>query len=85
MNVDEKAGSIYNQLQEAQSDKDEIERRKNSLQQMSEYFNSNRESDEYLAPSAAGIEDPLLSSLIQELTTLNTERQQIINNNANLI
>ncbi len=28
-----------------------------------------------------GLDDPLLSSLIEELTTLNAERQQIINNN----
>ena len=48
---------------------------------MEEYFTSNRDSSGFLAPSAMGLEDPLLSSLIQEMTTLNAERQQIINNN----
>jgi capsular exopolysaccharide synthesis family protein len=81
MNVDEKAGNLYNQLQEAESERDEIERRRSSLQQMSDYFNSNRESDDFLAPSAMGIDDPLLSNLIQELTNLTTERQEFINNN----
>lgn len=81
MNVDEKAGNLYNQLQEAETQKDDIERRRSTLQQMLDYFNSSKDSDDFLAPSAMGIEDPLLSGLIQELTTLNTERQQIINNN----
>ncbi|MCP4310800.1 MAG: polysaccharide biosynthesis tyrosine autokinase [Bacteroidetes bacterium] len=81
MNVDEKAGNLYNQLQTSETQKEEIERRKNYLVQMEEYFSSNRDSSGFLAPSAMGLDDPLLSGLIQELTTLTSERQQIINNN----
>ncbi|MCK4750053.1 MAG: polysaccharide biosynthesis tyrosine autokinase, partial [Bacteroidales bacterium] len=81
MNIDEKAGNIYNQLQTSEVQKDEIERRRGYLVQMQDYFSSNRDSTGFLAPSAMGLDDPLLSGLIQQLTTLNAERQQIINNN----
>ncbi len=81
MNIDEKAGNLYNQIQNSQTQKNEIERRRNYLIQMEEYFSSNRDSSGFLAPSSMGLDDPLLSGLIQELTTLNAERQQIINNN----
>jgi tyrosine-protein kinase Etk/Wzc len=81
MNIDEKAGNIYNQLQTAQTQKDDIERRRTYLMQMEDYFSSNRDSSGYLVPSAMGLDDPQLSSLIGELTSMNSERQQIINNN----
>jgi len=81
MNIDEKAGNLYNQIQNAEVQKDEIERRRNYLLQMEEYFSSNRDTSGFLAPSAMGLEDPLLTRLIEDFTTLNAERQQIINNN----
>ncbi len=79
MNIDEKAGNVYNQLQESELERDDIERRRNYLQQMQDYFASN-ESTGMLAPSAAGINDPQLTALIEELTSMATERQQLINN-----
>ena len=81
MNIDEKAGNIYNQIQNAETQRDEIERRRSYLLQMQEYFASDKDSTGFLAPSAMGLQDPLLSGLIEQLTTLNAERQQIINNN----
>jgi len=81
MNIDEKAGRIYNQLQTAETRRDEVERRQSYLIQLDNYFSSSTYSEGSFAPSAMGIDDPLLSSLIGELTTLNNERQQLINNN----
>ena len=81
MNIDEKAGNIYNQLQESETQRDEIQRRLNYLEQMEEYFSSNRDNSGFMAPSAMGLDDPLLSSMIGELTAMNSERQQYINNN----
>ncbi|MFH0758619.1 MAG: polysaccharide biosynthesis tyrosine autokinase [Bacteroidota bacterium] len=81
MNVDEKAEGVYNQLQIAEEKRAEIDRTRNSLVQMSDYFADNDDSNGFMAPSAMGLDDPLLSTLIQDLTTLNTERQQLINNN----
>jgi capsular exopolysaccharide synthesis family protein len=81
MNIDEKAGNLYNQRQTAETQRDEIERRRSYLLQMQDYFESGQDSIGFLAPSAMGLQDPLLSGLIEQLTTLNQERQQIINNN----
>jgi len=81
MNIDEKAENLYSRIQTAEEKKDEVERRRTYLVQMEEYFASNRDSSGFMAPSAMGLDDPLLSRLITELTTLNSERQQIINNN----
>jgi tyrosine-protein kinase Etk/Wzc len=78
MNIDEKAQNIYGQLQTMQNQRDESQRRLNYLQQMNEYFLINKDSSKLLAPSALGLNDPLLNNLIQELTTLNTEKQRII-------
>jgi len=81
MNIDEKAGNIYNQRQAAEAQRDEIQRRRSYLVQMQDYFESDKDTIGFLAPSAMGLQDPLLSGLIEQLTSLNAERQQIINNN----
>jgi len=81
MNIDEKAENIYSQLQASETQQDEIERRRNYLVQMEEYFENNRESADFMAPSAMGLDDPLLGDLISELTSMSSERQQLINNN----
>ncbi len=81
MNIDEKAGNIYNQIQNSEVQKDVIEQRRNYLLQMDEYFSSNRDTSGFMVPSSMGLEDPLLTRLIEDFTTLNSERQQLINNN----
>ena len=81
MNIDEKAGNIYSQRQATEEQRDEVERRRSYLLQMQDYFESDKDSTGFLAPSAMGLDDPLLGGLIEQLTTLNRERQQIINNN----
>ncbi len=45
------------------------------------YFNKNKEFNELIAPSAMGINDPMLNSLIEELIRLNSERVSFIENN----
>lgn len=81
MNIDEKAENLYTERQSTEMQLDDIMRRRSYLLQMQDYFETDKDSTGFLAPSAMGIEDPLLSGLIEQLTTLNTERQQIINNN----
>jgi tyrosine-protein kinase Etk/Wzc len=81
MNIDEKAGNIYSQLQTLTNKKNEIERKMNYLVQMDGYFSNNKDSTKILAPSSLGLEDPLLNSLIQELTKLNAEKSDIISKN----
>ena len=80
MNIDEKAGNIYNQIQTLSVTREETNRRYNYLRQMDDYFTSNKDSSGLLAPSSMGLNDQLLNNLISELTTLNSEKQQIISN-----
>lgn len=78
MSVEDKSRRIYDQLQIAQSRRDEVQRRLNHLTQMDEYFVLYKDSARILAPSSIGLNDPVLNNLIQQLTTLNAEKQQII-------
>ncbi len=81
MDIDEKAQNIYDQRRTLELQADEVQRRLNYLRQMDRHFTAYADSSNFLPPSAMGLDDPLLSGLIQELTTLNGERQQIVSNN----
>ena len=81
MNIDEKAGNIYQQIQTLENTRDETERRLNYLQQISNYFTNNKDSTGLMAPSSMGLNDPVLNNMIQELTALNDEKQSIISKN----
>jgi tyrosine-protein kinase Etk/Wzc len=78
MNIEEKAQNIYNQLSESRNRRDETQRRLNHLEQLNDHFIQYKDSSRILAPSSLGLTDPLLNNLIQELTTLNSEKQRII-------
>ncbi len=78
MDIDEKAGNIYEQIQTLSATREETNRRYNYLRQMDEYFTANNDSSGLLAPSSMGVNDQLLNNLIEELTALNSEKQQII-------
>ncbi len=78
MNIDEKAENIYSQMQGLELSRRETERRLNYLQQLDDYFTSHQDSAGIRAPSSMGLDDPLLNNLIQELTSLNSEKQRII-------
>ncbi|MHA2101106.1 MAG: polysaccharide biosynthesis tyrosine autokinase [Candidatus Kariarchaeaceae archaeon] len=82
MDVDEKSLRILTQRENFEEQRDEISRRLNFLQQMKAYFDAAKEDATILVvPSFLGIEDPLLDALIQELITLNSEREPMIQNN----
>lgn len=78
MDIGDKTSNIYQQLMTLETRKDEVQRRMNHLRQMNEYFQQYKDSTRLLAPSALGLNDPGLNSLIAELTTLNAEKQRIV-------
>ncbi|GAG90963.1 unnamed protein product, partial [marine sediment metagenome] len=78
MDIDEKAGNIYTQKQTFSVTREETNRRYNYLRQMDDYFTANKDSAGLLAPSSMGLNDQMLNNLIQELTALNSEKQQIL-------
>lgn len=78
MNIDEKSANIYSQLQGFENRRSEVQRRLNHLRQMDEYFKQYKDSTGILAPSSLGLNDMVLNGLINELTTLNSEKQRMI-------
>jgi len=78
ISVEDKSRRIYDQLQAAQTRRDEVQRRISHLTQMDDYFVLYKDSAKILAPSSLGLNDPVLNNLIQELTALNSEKQRII-------
>ena len=78
MDIEEKSQVIYSELQNVRLLRDEAQRRLNQLEELNNYFSENMESTGILAPSSLGLADPMLNNLIEELTTLNSERQRII-------
>ncbi len=78
MNIDDKSQTVYNQIQTFENRKAEVQRRFNHFKQMEDYFSQFKDSVRILAPSALGLNDPALNGLINELTTLNTEKQRML-------
>ncbi len=78
MNIDDKSQNVYSQIQTFENRKAEVQRRFNHFKQMEDYFGQFKDSLRILAPSALGLNDPVLNGLINELTTLNTEKQRML-------
>lgn len=78
MNIDDKSQNIYQQLQALDVRLGEANRRYSQLSQLSDYFTQFKDSTKILAPSALGLADPVLNTLITELTALNSEKQRIV-------
>lgn len=81
MNIDEKSRNIYAQQQTLEYNRDEIQTRLQNLTRLKNYFEANKDSSTFIAPSFIGMSDATLATLIQELTTLSNERQQLISTN----
>jgi tyrosine-protein kinase Etk/Wzc len=78
LNIEEKAQQIYNQLQNLEDQRSTISGNLDILRQLDLYFKANEDSTVDIIPSSLGIDDPLLNSLMQELSTLNDEKKQLI-------
>jgi tyrosine-protein kinase Etk/Wzc len=81
IDISVQSGRVYDQLNELEQEKGNIMIRYKYYQYINEYFEKNKEISDLIAPSSMGIEDPLLNNMIQELTTLNSERVSLIENN----
>jgi capsular exopolysaccharide synthesis family protein len=84
LDIAEKANRMYAQLDEYETQERDLERQHSYYRQIQEYFTRNMNSSDLLAPSSMGIEDPVINTLIGELTTANNERNTFIANNQQL-
>lgn len=74
---------IYEQMNQLENDRAMILVQMKYSDYISEYFRTNDDVSDLLAPSAMDVNDPLLNKLINELIDLNTERLALLNNNTN--
>jgi tyrosine-protein kinase Etk/Wzc len=82
MDISIKSGRIYDQMSDLETEKAELMVKYKYYQYINDYFKQNKEiSEELIAPSSMGIEDPLLNNMIQELIKLNAERSRLLENN----
>ena len=81
MDINSKAGRVYQKLQELEAQKTELTRNLSFYQALDQYFEIHKDSSYLRAPSAMGIADDLLNNQIQELSSLNSEKNALIKSN----
>ena len=76
MNLDKQASDLYNYLKEQEKRKAELELNLKYYTDLKTYVRANlNEPDKLIAPSAMGIGDPLLNSLVGSLVELSSRKQ----------
>ena len=81
MDISLKSERLYQQLQELQIQKEALNTKISYFQYTLEDFESDKDISDLLAPSSMAVDDPLLNNMIQELITLNNEKNNLIDNN----
>ena len=80
MNVGEQATRLSEQLLSLQNQLAELMTQKRYFDYVTEYNNSNSNETQIIAPTSMGVQDPLLNNLIQELSSAQTQRANLIKN-----
>ena len=80
MDIKDLSQRVNTQLRDLENQKAVLMVKKKYYDYIKEYFEANKELTDLLAPSALGVEDPQLTSLITQLTTANSERARLIDN-----
>jgi len=81
MSIDEKSRTLSSQIYEVERTQNELESKYRTIAQIRDYFEANKDSSNFIAPSLIGLDDEVLNNLIQEMTRLTTERQDLISKN----
>ncbi len=81
MDISLKTGRIYDQMQQIETEKRDLMVKYKYYQYIDNYFEESEEISDLVAPSAMGLEDPMLNNMIQELIGLNAEKVSLIENN----
>lgn len=79
MDLSFQAQQVYEQLQNLENQKMELDMRTQYYQYLLSYVEENQDVESILAPSAMGVEDPLLNSLILEINQLSVEKSSMTN------
>lgn len=77
INIDYQAEQTYRQMEELQNEKARLMVKSKYYNYLRDYLIQNNKVDDLIAPSSMDINDPLLNSLIIELTGLYSERTEL--------
>ncbi|WP_066633200.1 GumC family protein [Labilibacter marinus] len=80
-NITMQSNQIIEEMRDLENEEAKLKVSQKYYEYVNEYFEENQEYDELIAPSAMGIDDPMLNNLIEELIRLNSERINFIENN----
>ncbi len=81
MNVDEQSTRLAQQRLDLQNQLAELMTQKRYYDYIKEYNSNNSDETQIVPPSAMGVQDPLLNSLIEELSTAQAQKANLIKNN----
>jgi tyrosine-protein kinase Etk/Wzc len=81
MDITAKTTRLYDQMRELQTQKEQLDLRNKYYDYIRNYFETNQNISEMIAPSSMGIDDPLLNNMIQQLIIMNNEKNNLVANN----
>ncbi len=73
---------IFNKISELESEKANLDVQKKYYQYLKNYFSEGEDVSNLMAPSSMGVVDPILTNLVSQLITLNSERASIMQGNS---
>jgi capsular exopolysaccharide synthesis family protein len=79
MDLSFQAQQVFEQLQELENQKMELDMQKKYYGYILDYIEENQDVESILAPSAMGVQDPLLNQLILEINQLSVQKSSLTN------
>ncbi len=80
MDISLKSTRLYEQLRNFQEQKEQLTLKIKNYQYIYDYFEENKDISDLNIPSSVSIEEPLLSNLVNDLTVLINEKNNLIDN-----
>ncbi|NJO88429.1 MAG: polysaccharide biosynthesis tyrosine autokinase [Chloroflexia bacterium] len=80
MDINYLSQSVSEQMRELENQRAVLMVKSKYYDYIKEYFENNKDLTDLLAPSAMGVDDPQLTSLINQLTELNSQRSYFLDN-----
>jgi tyrosine-protein kinase Etk/Wzc len=79
MDLSLKTQQVFEQMQNLENQKMQLEMQKKYYEYILSYIEQNQDIESVLAPSAMGVQDPLLNQLILEINRLSVEKSSLTN------
>jgi tyrosine-protein kinase Etk/Wzc len=83
MDLNFQGQQIFEQLGKLENDRAAIEIQKKYYEYLNNYLATNTEVSDIMAPSSMNVMDPILTNLVSQLITLNSERVSLLRNTTN--